>query len=62
MKKYGIKDKKLGHKVRNYVNDLNHKIAKELVQIAKRMRKAIVIEKLKGLILTLCKIIEKLNL
>ena len=49
MKKFGIKDKKLGHKDRNYVNDLNHKIAKELIQIAKKMRKAIVIEKLKGL-------------
>ncbi len=45
---FGIKDKDLGHKDRNYVNNLNHKIAKELVLTAKRMRKAIVIEKLKG--------------
>ena len=49
MKKFGIRDKDLGHKDRNYVNDLNHKIARELIQIAKRMRKAIVIERLKGL-------------
>ena len=49
MKVFGIKDKDLGHKDRNYVNDLNHKIAKEIVSIAKRMRKAIVIERLKGL-------------
>ncbi|WP_457549799.1 IS200/IS605 family accessory protein TnpB-related protein, partial [Archaeoglobus sp.] len=49
MKVFGIKDKDFGHKDRNYVNDLNHKIAKELVLTAKRMRKAIVIERLKGL-------------
>ncbi len=49
MKVFGIKDKELGHKERNYVNDLNHKIAKEIILIAKRMRRAIVIEKLKGL-------------
>ena len=49
MKTFKIKDKSLGYKDRNYVNDLNHKIAKELVLIAKRMRKAIVIERLKGL-------------
>lgn len=48
MKVFGIKDKDLGHKDRNYVNDLNHKIAKELVLIARRMRKAIVVERLKG--------------
>jgi len=49
MKVFGIKDKNLGHKDRNYVNDLNHKIAKDLVSIAKSMRKAIVIERLRGL-------------
>ncbi len=49
MKIFGIKDKKLGNKERNYVNDLNHKIAKQIVMLAKSMRKAIVIEKLKGL-------------
>ncbi len=49
MKVFRIKDKDFGHKDRNYVNDLNHKIAKELVLTAKRMRKAIVIERLKGL-------------
>ena len=49
MKVFGVKDKNLGHKDRNYVNDLNHKIAKELVLTAKRMKKAIVIERLKGL-------------
>ena len=49
MKVFGIKDKNLGYKDRNYVNDLNHKIAKEIVSRAKRARKAIVIERLKGL-------------
>ena len=47
MKVFGIKNKYLENKDRNYVNDLNHKIAKELVLIAKRMRRAIVIEKLR---------------
>ncbi len=49
MKVFGVKDKSLGNRDRNYVNDLNHKIAKELVLTAKRMRKVIVIERLKGL-------------
>ena len=34
MKKFDI-----GHKDRGYVNDLNHNTAKELVQIAKRIKK-----------------------
>jgi len=49
MKVFGTKDRNLGHKDRNYVNDLNHKTAKELVLTAKRLRKAIVVERLKGL-------------
>lgn len=49
MKVFRINDKELGHKDGNYVNDLNHKIAKQIVMLAKNMRKAIVIEKLRGL-------------
>ncbi len=49
MKIFGTKYKDFGHKDRNYVNNLNHKIAKQIVLLAKNMRKAIVIEKLRGL-------------
>jgi len=40
---------KTNHKDRKFVNDLNHKIAKELVLKAKQLNRAIVLEKLKGL-------------
>jgi len=47
-KRFGI-TKPLGHKDRNFVHDLNHKIAKQLVLTAKQLKKALVIENLKGL-------------
>jgi len=48
MKKFGIYAK-TNHKDKKFVNDLNHKIAKELVLKAKQLNRAIVLEKLKGL-------------
>ncbi|WP_457752821.1 RNA-guided endonuclease InsQ/TnpB family protein [Thermococcus sp.] len=48
MKKFGIYAK-TNHKDRRFVNDLNHKIAKELVLKARQLNRAIVLEKLKGL-------------
>jgi len=48
MKKFGIYAK-TNHKDRRFVNDLYHKIAKELVIKARQLNRAIVLEKLKGL-------------
>ena len=48
MKRFGTYAK-TNHKDRKFVDDLNHKIAKELVLKAKQLNRAIVLEKLKGL-------------
>ncbi|WP_240912224.1 MULTISPECIES: transposase [unclassified Thermococcus] len=48
MKKFGI-HAKTNHKDKKFVNDLNHKIAKELVLKARQLNRVIVLEKLKGI-------------
>ena len=49
MRDFQNKHIKIGHKYRNYSSYINHKIAKEIVRVAKERQAGIVLEKLDGL-------------